>query len=770
MTSRITKTNKKKQLSRLIALPIVIFCIYSISIFTISNAIENNISTSPTINQITNNDRSITGTGIANSTITLKDANGAAITCNSTTFVDSSGKYTCDLNTPLITNTIVLARAAESGKDLSNPVSSVVTTAIGAQNTSYTPLTINGGKVQFNIPDSLKNSQTASYFNANFDPAIIGDWKLTQGPVLDGLSGMTSLLVQKDPNNVISLLISNQSPEITNQTTTRVVLDQAALDAASGIASFKPVEIGGPSNLVRIPNISTPASGDWWYIPKANVETSSYTVQTSDFTNANTSEALNAFYKSNVNAQIVPEVGDNLAYSFILQGNPSAFSPASNLSISGSVNTPENLIFMDNIVRTSSFDNSNTKLQLPKVKSQKTNQPTISSKEESRFDWAWLTWLALPLLLLLSWLYTKKQSSFNSKSKIEDQFKSQYLPPKDNSNIIKTEPLKEMEIEGIKESYKEELKIENPTIVTPVKEYKHEVITSALNQGPISDEVQLDDSEEVIPQTTNHDTTNTPDYKYPNQQKEDLIESKNTYQDKPSNENKTTVIASNIEQNSSISVETPKERIDNNLHNEIAIKQDNFQVIEGIGPVIEKYLKQGGINSYEDLSNTTIPEIEHILSPIGKDLSQSHTNSYTSSWAEQAKLAKEEKWDALNSLKTILIKGTSINNTNNQQNNIELNKNAPTSNSEKPNSDDLKKIEGIGPVTERNLNAAGIYTYQAITKLSEQEIEKILVPNRNSYTVFNCSTWSEQANLADQGKWDDLKKLQDIIDKGVKRN
>ena len=40
--------------------------------------------------------------------------------------------------------------------------------------------------------------------------------------------------------------------------------------------------------------------------------------------------------------------------------------------------------------------------------------------------------------------------------------------------------------------------------------------------------------------------------------------------------------------------------------------------------------------------------------------------------------------------------------------------------------DDLQAIRGIGPVIEKKLNKAGIQTYEALARLSTQELENIL--------------------------------------------
>ena len=47
---------------------------------------------------------------------------------------------------------------------------------------------------------------------------------------------------------------------------------------------------------------------------------------------------------------------------------------------------------------------------------------------------------------------------------------------------------------------------------------------------------------------------------------------------------------------------------------------------------------------------------------------------------------------------------------------------APTENRK----DDLQAIRGIGPVIEKKLNNAGIQTFEALARLSQQELENIL--------------------------------------------
>jgi len=88
--------------------------------------------------------------------------------------------------------------------------------------------------------------------------------------------------------------------------------------------------------------------------------------------------------------------------------------------------------------------------------------------------------------------------------------------------------------------------------------------------------------------------------------------------------------------------------------------------------------------------------------------------------------------------------------------------------SNKPDSDDLKKIEGIGPKIESLLNEEGIYTYQDIIDAGPDKIKEILLKSGPQYKVHDPSTWDEQAQLAMDEKWDDLLQMQSKLKGGKK--
>lgn len=77
--------------------------------------------------------------------------------------------------------------------------------------------------------------------------------------------------------------------------------------------------------------------------------------------------------------------------------------------------------------------------------------------------------------------------------------------------------------------------------------------------------------------------------------------------------------------------------------------------------------------------------------------------------------------------------------------------------------DDLKKIEGIGPKIAETLNAAGILTFADLAKTEVEMISDIIADVKGNHVP---DTWAKQAQLAADGKWEELKKWQDELDGG----
>ncbi|WP_405574217.1 50S ribosomal protein L21 [Winogradskyella sp. Asnod2-B02-A] len=77
--------------------------------------------------------------------------------------------------------------------------------------------------------------------------------------------------------------------------------------------------------------------------------------------------------------------------------------------------------------------------------------------------------------------------------------------------------------------------------------------------------------------------------------------------------------------------------------------------------------------------------------------------------------------------------------------------------------DDLKKVEGIGPKIASTLVEAGITTFSDLAKATPEAISEIIADVRGNHVT---DTWPAQAQLAADGKWDELKKWQDELDGG----
>ncbi|PVW17396.1 50S ribosomal protein L21 [Marixanthomonas spongiae] len=82
--------------------------------------------------------------------------------------------------------------------------------------------------------------------------------------------------------------------------------------------------------------------------------------------------------------------------------------------------------------------------------------------------------------------------------------------------------------------------------------------------------------------------------------------------------------------------------------------------------------------------------------------------------------------------------------------------------------DDLKKIEGVGPKAMEAMVNAGIDTFAKVAKAKPEKLTEILTEASSRLAHLVTDTWPQQAQLAADGKWDELEKLQDELDGGRK--
>ncbi|GEM_PF-76209 len=83
--------------------------------------------------------------------------------------------------------------------------------------------------------------------------------------------------------------------------------------------------------------------------------------------------------------------------------------------------------------------------------------------------------------------------------------------------------------------------------------------------------------------------------------------------------------------------------------------------------------------------------------------------------------------------------------------------------------DDLKKIEGAGPKAAEALVAAGIDTFDKVAASTPEKLSEVLTEASSRLSHIVTETWPKQAALAAEGKWDELKELQDKLDGGIEK-
>jgi len=77
---------------------------------------------------------------------------------------------------------------------------------------------------------------------------------------------------------------------------------------------------------------------------------------------------------------------------------------------------------------------------------------------------------------------------------------------------------------------------------------------------------------------------------------------------------------------------------------------------------------------------------------------------------------------------------------------------------------DLQIIEGIGPKIEKFLRRSSIDTWKKLADGDAEAISEMLVTEGGDrYKMHDPTTWSKQALMAHEGKWKELKVLQDEL-------
>jgi predicted flap endonuclease-1-like 5' DNA nuclease len=81
--------------------------------------------------------------------------------------------------------------------------------------------------------------------------------------------------------------------------------------------------------------------------------------------------------------------------------------------------------------------------------------------------------------------------------------------------------------------------------------------------------------------------------------------------------------------------------------------------------------------------------------------------------------------------------------------------------------EDIIIIEGIGPKIAELFKNNGISTFAQVSKMSVPEMSAILDKGGPRFKLANPGSWAQQAKLAAENRWTELKALQDELYAGV---
>lgn len=74
--------------------------------------------------------------------------------------------------------------------------------------------------------------------------------------------------------------------------------------------------------------------------------------------------------------------------------------------------------------------------------------------------------------------------------------------------------------------------------------------------------------------------------------------------------------------------------------------------------------------------------------------------------------------------------------------------------------DNFKRLDGIGPKIAKLLEDKGILTYQQLSEMDVKQLTSLLQKEGVRVRQNDPAHWTKQAKLAAEGKWDEIKKLQ----------
>ena len=194
------------------------------------------------------------------------------------------------------------------------------------------------------------------------------------------------------------------------------------------------------------------------------------------------------------------------------------------------------------------------------------------------------------------------------------------------------------------------------------------------------------------------------------------------------------------------------------------IAEDDFKIIEGIGPKTESLLKTSSIHTWNQLSSTSVPQIQNILDEAGDRFRLLNP----STWPKQAGMAADGEWLKLRGYQDYLVNG--VEPVGEDQPSFEESGDVVFHMGKRIKQDDLTVVEGIGPKIQQLLHENAIKTWLQLSKTSVDALQAILASAGEKYRIHDPRTWPKQAEMAAAGKWDELQEYQEYLDGGKDPN
>ena len=181
---------------------------------------------------------------------------------------------------------------------------------------------------------------------------------------------------------------------------------------------------------------------------------------------------------------------------------------------------------------------------------------------------------------------------------------------------------------------------------------------------------------------------------------------------------------------------------------------DDLTKIRGIGPATAKLLRRSGITTFSGLYEAGTERLQGILTSGGSKFKLIDP----SQWTQQARFAMGGDWTGLtrwqseNLVKvTVTEAETTVKTTS-----------GTSTRSKSSKSDDLKRIRGIGPATQRVLRKNGIVRFEQVAKMSAQQLNDLFANMQSRFQLLDTSTWPTQAEAFASGLDTEVELLNEI--------